>query len=99
MLMNKRNVRVYDNEFKNNAVSLYNESGITYKAVAANLGVPTATLVGWVNEKQKAGNDAFPGKGHLKPEDAKVKLLEREIERLKRERDILKKALAIFSLP
>ena len=97
--MSKRNVRTYDNEFKNNAVNLYNEGGKTYKEIADNLGIPTATLVGWVHEKQKFGDNAFPGKGYLKPDDSRIKLLERENERLKRERDILKKALAIFSLP
>jgi transposase len=99
MLMSSRNARTYDNEFKNNAVNLYNEGGTSYKEVASNLGIPQATLVGWVHEKQKSGDNAFPGKGHLKPEEARIKLLERENEKLKRERDILKKALAIFSLP
>ena len=45
------------------------------------------------------GVSAFPGKGHLHAEDERVKKLERENEVLRRERDILKKALAIFSLP
>ena len=39
----------------------------------------------------------FPGKGHLKPEDEEMRRLKRECERLRRERDILKKAVAIFS--
>jgi transposase len=99
MFMSNCNVRAYDNEFKNNAVNLYNDSKVSYREIASNLGIPPATLVGWVHAKQKSGADAFPGKGHLKPEDARIKLLEREIEKLKRERDILKKALAIFSLP
>jgi transposase-like protein len=37
---------------------------------------------------------AFPGKGHLRAEDERFKKLERENEILRRERDILKKALA-----
>jgi transposase len=45
------------------------------------------------------GEDAFSGKGHLKAEEERYRALERENERLKRERDILKEALAIFSLP
>lgn len=99
MFMSNRTIRTYDNEFKNNAINLYKAGGKTYKDVACNLGIPQATLVGWVHEEQKSGADAFPGKGYLKPDDARIKELERENERLKRERDILKKALAIFSLP
>jgi transposase len=40
---------------------------------------------------------AFPGKGKLKPEDEELRKLRRENEILKEERDILKKALAVFS--
>ncbi|MGA8180882.1 MAG: hypothetical protein WB792_12550 [Desulfobacterales bacterium] len=52
-----------------------------------------------------AGNDSLrmtgsmpvPRKGHLKPEDEELRRLKRECERLRRERDILKKAVTIFS--
>ena len=40
---------------------------------------------------------AFPGKGYLKAPDEEIRRLQRENERLRRERDILKKAVAIFS--
>ncbi len=40
---------------------------------------------------------AFPGKGKLKACDEEIRKLKRENERLRRERDILKKAVAIFS--
>jgi transposase len=43
------------------------------------------------------GNDAFVGKGDLNPEDAELKRLRKELEDVKEERDILKKALAVFS--
>lgn len=97
--MGIKNARFYDKEFKNNSVNLYLEGGRSYQEIASDLGIPCTTLVGWVREKKRNGEEAFPGKGHLKPEEEKFKVLEREIERLKRERDILKKALAIFSLP
>ena len=38
-----------------------------------------------------------PGTGHLKPEDEEMRRLQRENAILREERDILKKALAIFS--
>jgi transposase len=40
---------------------------------------------------------AFPGKGHLKPADEQMRCLKKELTDVKEERDILKKALAIFS--
>jgi transposase len=40
---------------------------------------------------------AFPGKGHLKPSDEELRRVKKELNDDKEERDILKKALAIFS--
>lgn len=96
--MSKRNTRVYDSEFTHNAVNLYNEGGKSHKELAEDLGIPPS-LAGWVQEREKSGDNAFPKKGYQKPDDARMKFLERENERLKHERDILKNALAIFSLP
>jgi transposase len=42
-------------------------------------------------------NDAFPGKGRLKPEEEELQRLHREIETLREEREILKKATAFFA--
>ena len=42
------------------------------------------------------GDGAFTGKG-LKPEDAEIRRLRKELEDVKEERDILKKALSVFS--
>jgi transposase-like protein len=95
----KRKLRKYDREFKLNAIQLYLESKRPLREISEELGVPGSTLVTWVRTGKREGLKAFPGKGHLKPEDEQLKRLHREIEVLRRERDILKKALAIFSLP
>lgn len=84
--MGSKNIRTYDKEFKNNAVLLYKEGGKSYHVVAASLGIPCATLVGWVKAKEISGDNAFPGKGHLTAEEERFRALERENERLKRER-------------
>ena len=89
--------RTFDKEFKSNAVRLVLEENLSVKQVSDDLGMGKSTLDKWVSELKKHGLSAFPGKGHIKPEDARVKALEKENEKLKRERDILKKALAIFS--
>lgn len=89
--------RKYDLEFKINAVRLTRDQGLTVKQVSQDLGIGISTLERWITEHKQHGSAAFPGKGHLRPEDDKLRSLERENEILRRERDILKKALAIFS--
>ena len=95
--MNNRLVRTYDKEFKLNAVTLYLTSGRSYKEISEELGVPYNTLSGWVVSHKKDGDEAFPGKGHLKSSDEEMMQLRKELAIAREERDILKKALGIFS--
>ena len=87
----------YDKEFKIEAVRLALEPGNTQAGIERDLGIGQGIISRWKRQLAKDGKDAFPGKGHLKPEDEKFRRLMRENERLRRERDILKKAVAIFS--
>ncbi len=97
--MSQRKIRKYDKEFKQNAVSLCLKADRPYREIAKNLGVAPSTLTVWVEAIQKNGIEAFPGKGHLKPSDAEVAQLRKELAIVREERDILKKALGIFSSP
>jgi transposase len=54
-------------------------------------------LYRWRQACEQEGEQACPGNGRLKPEDEYVRRLERELEIARQERDILKKAIAIFS--
>lgn len=47
--MSKRNMKKYDTEFKQKAVKLYYASGKSYSVLSNELGIPTATLVGWID--------------------------------------------------
>ena len=96
--MNQRKQRVYDKEFKLNAVKLYLNSGKSYKCISEELGVPSATLAGWIEKYQKDGIEAFPGKGNVKPADAEVVRLRKELLIAQEERNILKKAWLILHL-
>lgn len=89
--------RKYNKEFKVESVKLITEGGHDSKQVSSDLGVNYDTLRRWVREYQAGSLEAFPGKGHLSSKDEETRILRRENERLKMERDILKKALAIFS--
>lgn len=95
--MNTRTTRGYDKEFKINAVKLYLASGKKYQEISKELGIPMGTLVTWIMNHRKYGEEAFPGKGNLKPSDAEVANLRKELAIVREERDILKKALGIFS--
>lgn len=95
--MGKKKIGTYDKEFKENAVNLYLKSNRPYREIAKNLGISQSTLSSWVEAKQRDGKEAFPGKGHLKQSDNEVAELRKELAHVKEERDILKKALGIFS--
>ena len=86
-----------DKEFKIEAVRLASEPGNTQAGIERDLGISQGIISRWKRELLKNGEQAFPGKGHLRPDDDDFRRLKRENERLRRERDILKKAVAIFS--
>lgn len=96
--MKQRKLRVYDKEFKLNAIKLYLEGDRSYNEVSKELGLPATTLIGWVYTHKKNGKEAFPGKGYIKPSDMEMAQLRKELAIAREERDILKKALGIFSL-
>lgn len=89
--------REYTQEFKQESVRLSDDSEQTVAAVARDLGITPEILYRWRAESRKRGEQAFPGHGKIAEPEAEVQALRRELERVKRERDILKKALAIFS--
>lgn len=87
----------HNKEFKVETVKLVTEGGHDSKQVASDLGINYDMLRRWVRDYQTGLLQAFPGKGRLRPQDEETRILKRENERLRMERDILKKALAIFS--
>jgi transposase len=82
---------------KLNSIKLYRESGKKMEEVAQNLGIPKSTLYVWVQEFKKHGEDSFPGNGQLKPCNEELYQLKKQLAEVTMERDILKKAAAIFS--
>lgn len=92
-----RNTRKYDKEFRINAVKHLKSSDKGLREVAEGLGIPRSTLNGWVKEYEEHGEESFPGSGNIKPCNEEYYRLKRELEDVRMERDILKKAVAIFS--
>jgi transposase len=95
--MTKRIRRKYDREFKVEAVKLVTERGTSVAEAARNLGIHENLLRTWKNKYLEDTADSFPGKGHLKPQDEQLWRLRKKLADVEQERDILKKALAIFS--
>ena len=98
MMEERATRRQFTREFKVEAVELLLRGDKTGVEVARNLGIRVELLYRWKNEYLNSTEPAFPGTGHLgDPEDERIRKLERELAGVKEERDILKKALAIFS--
>jgi transposase len=93
----KRTRRTFTPEYKLEAVGLLSSGDRSLSSVARDLDLDPKLLRRWREELKQEGSGAFPGKGHVRPDEGEVKRLHREIERLREEREILKKALAIFS--
>lgn len=89
--------RKYTAEFKREAVALYENSDRTMAEVEQELGMSNGLLKQWLRRAREDGADAFSGNGRLKPQDEELRQLRKENEILRQERDILKKAIAIFS--
>jgi len=89
--------RRFSNEFKLDAVLLTLKEDRTVKEVADDMDIPYALLYKWRTKYKKLGERAFVGKGNISDDKKDIKALEKELRIAKQERDILKKALAIFS--
>jgi transposase len=89
--------KTYTREFKGEAVRLLASSQKSQAQIARELGVADSTLSQWRKDLAEHGNDAFPGSGHQTPLEEENRHLKREVDVLRQEREILKKAISIFS--
>lgn len=93
----KRGRRSFDREFKKEVVHLVTEGGRKLSEVARDLDIHPNVIHRWKREHLGDTEDAFPGKGHMKPEAEEMRRIRKALADVTEERDILKKALAIFS--
>ena len=89
--------RSFSREFKVEAVRLIKDRGVSVAQASRDLDVHENQLRKWVKQFEDDPRQAFPGHGIMKPEQAEIERLRREIQKLKAERDILKKAAAYFA--
>jgi transposase len=82
----------YTPEFKQQIVDLYNAGGTSYPQLEREYGINRSTISGWVKQLPPIKipeEETVTLKGY--------KALQKEIQRLKTENEILKKATAIFA--
>ncbi|MBL0174954.1 MAG: transposase [Ignavibacteria bacterium] len=97
--MPSRTRKSYDAEFKRQAVTLADTTERSDAVVERELGLYQGAIRHWRAELNEHTADAFPGAGHMHASDEELRQLRRENEILRQERDILKKAVVIFSKP
>jgi transposase len=87
----------YDAEFKKEIAQSFLEGRRTATSLAAELGLHSNTIYKWAEQYKTDPENAFPGTGHLKPDEAEVTKAHRRIRELEEEVAILKKAAAYFA--
>jgi transposase len=88
-----RRGRHYDEEFKRNAVELLEQGERSAMQLSQELGVSDCSLGKWKRQYGRQGRVGLKG---LEAAQSRIEELEREVAAVSRQRDILKKALAIL---
>lgn len=95
--MELRKRRKFSKEFKIDTVNMIKLGEKSVPTIEKELGIQRATLYSWIRKYDEDHQDAFPGEGKLKPADEELRKLRNQLLDVTEERDILKKAIAIFS--
>lgn len=87
----------HDEEFKKETVQLVIQSERPVKQIAEELGLNYWTVKGWIKRYGKQEHAELVARGVKLSPEAEIKLLRKELADIAEERDILKKAIAVFS--
>lgn len=87
--------KTYDKEFKLNAIRLSEESKMNVRELEKELGIGSGCISHWKREFNDDPESSFPGQGN--PKEKEIYELKKKIADLELEKEILKKAIAIFS--
>ena len=91
------NRKTFTPEFKQEAVRLHEISGKPIYQIETDLGITHGLLNKWKRQLRQQGVIAFPGQGRLTQEQEEIGRLKGDLAVAEQERDILKKAVAIFA--
>ena len=95
--MNRIPRRIFSAEFKREAVQLITKQGLSLGEVGKKLDVATKSLRTWMAQSERGELKASLGASKLSADQLRIRDLERELAIAKMERDILKKATALFA--
>lgn len=87
----------HSKEFRKEAVRLVIQSGRKIKQIAEELGINTWTLKDWVKKFDKEERAELIAQGFKMSPEEENRILKKELADVIEERDILKKAIAVFS--
>ena len=88
---------VHDKQFKMAAVKHAQSADQSVNEVAQEIGISGTTLRRWINEFDEYGESAFPGHGNaLFNSTYEIKKLQKQVEDLKMENELLKKLQAFL---
>ena len=91
--------KTYSREYKIVAIQMVDQKDMTMREVSEALGINDGMLWRWRKEYKEGKLQSFPGNGRMSDKDAEIARLRQENRRLQAERDILKKATALFARP
>ncbi len=94
--MGKQGLKHYDLEFKKDVVRLSFESGKTIVQLSKDMGISEKNVYRW--RKELTNNGIVKIDQSVMEQSEELKILRRELRETKEERDILKKAMAIFTV-
>lgn len=97
--MSKRNYRKYTDEFKQEALALLKKGNKNSAQLEEELGITKGLLLKWRDKYQvkEKGTTTKLELNNLEAAKKEVLRLKRELAEVEEERDILKKAVSIFS--
>jgi transposase len=98
----KRQIRVYDQAFQEQAIKLVTVQRQDPTSTARDLGIPTSTFFKWLYDRGWKKSFTNHGPASAPPDDpvvlkARITELERQVQSLLTDREILKKATAFFA--
>ena len=91
--------RTFTKEYKLEIIELARTSGKSKAQLERELGLTAGQIGNWEKALEQHKEQAFPGTGHQTETEAELRRLRREVEILRQERDILKKAMVVFAKP
>jgi len=95
--MGRQRYRTYSKEFKQEALELLESSGKSASELERELGITTGLLLKWQQRYKVDKEQQSLGPSDLAAAQAELRRVTRELVIVTQERDILKKAIAIFS--